>query len=159
MAIADYPPWGGCRKHRRESMMSERDLTLPVRGMNCGNCVGHVERALGGVKGVANARVSLATRKADVQFDPELVSVGDLVKAVQRTGRYSIPTETVILPIDRMTCGNCASKVERALNGVTGTTSARVSLATRRATVAFVPGVTGQDDFTQAVAEIGYRVL
>ena len=79
--------------------MSERDLTLPVRGMNCGNCVGHVERALGGVGGVANARVNLATEKANVRFDPDLVSVGDLVEAVQKTGRYAIPTETVTLPI------------------------------------------------------------
>ncbi len=139
--------------------MSERDLTLPVRGMNCGNCVGHVERALGGVGGVANARVNLATEKADVRFDPDLVSVGDLVEAVQKTGRYAIPTETITLPIGGMTCGNCAFKVQRALSDVTGITSAQVNLATREATVTFVPGVTGLDDFTRAIAEIGYGVL
>jgi Cu+-exporting ATPase len=81
-----------------------------------------------------------------------------LAEAVQETG-YQIATETLTLPIGGMSCASCAASVERALSGVQGVTSAHVNLATEKATVTFVPGVTGLDDLKQAVAEIGYEVL
>ena len=41
--------------------------TLAIEGMHCGSCVGHVERALQGVPGVAEASVNLATERATVR--------------------------------------------------------------------------------------------
>ena len=49
---------------------TEREVTLPIRGMTCAACVGRVEKALGGVPGVREARVNLATERATVRYDP-----------------------------------------------------------------------------------------
>jgi len=138
--------------------MSQQTITLPVRGMTCASCVAHVEKALKGVEGVADVNVNLATEKAHVQFNTDMVRVGDLVQAVHETG-YEIPTETVILPIGGMTCASCAAHVEKALGRVPGVVRASVNLATEKATVTFVPGVAGLDDFRKAVSEAGYQVL
>ena len=146
--------------------MSVRQLTLPVQGMTCASCVGHVERALNKVAGVEQANVNLATERASVTFDPKQAGVADgsagltrvLVAAVHDVG-YDVPTETVTLPIGGMTCASCVSHVERALNKVDGVTSAGVNLATEKATVTYVPGVAGLADFRQAVADAGYEVL
>jgi len=138
--------------------MSQQTITLPVRGMTCASCVAHVEKALKGVEGVADVNVNLATEKAHVQFNTDLVRISDLVQAVHETG-YEIPTETVILPIGGMTCASCAAHVEKALGRVPGVVQASVNLATERATVTFVPGVAGLDDFRKAVTEAGYQVL
>jgi len=138
--------------------MSQQTITLPVRGMTCASCVAHVEKALKGVDGVADVNVNLATEKAHVQFNTDAVRVGDLVQAVHETG-YEIPTETVILPIGGMTCASCAAHVEKALGRVSGVVRASVNLATEKATVTFVPGVAGLEDFRKAVAEAGYQVL
>jgi Cu+-exporting ATPase len=126
--------------------------------MTCASCVAHVEKALKGVEGVADVNVNLATEKAHVQFNTDLVRISDLVQAVHETG-YEIPTETVILPIGGMTCASCAAHVEKALGRVPGVVQASVNLATERATVTFVPGVAGLDDFRKAVTEAGYQVL
>ncbi|MFQ5342992.1 MAG: HAD-IC family P-type ATPase, partial [Anaerolineae bacterium] len=136
--------------------MSARQLTLPVEGMTCASCVGHVERALNKVAGVEQVNVNLATERASVTFDPKRSTVTELVHAVHDAG-YDVPTETVTLPIGGMTCASCVGHVERALNKVDGVTSAGVNLATEKATVTYVPGVASLTDFRQAVADAGYE--
>ncbi len=138
--------------------MSEQKIALPVRGMTCASCVAHVEKALGKVEGVEEVHVNLATEKAVVAFRLDAATVGDLVEAVKETG-YEVPTETVTLPIGGMTCASCVAHVEKALNKVPGVIEANVNLATEKATVTFVPGVAGLEDFKRAVAEAGYEVL
>jgi Cu+-exporting ATPase len=54
-----------------EFPMSEKQITLPITGMTCANCVRTVERALN-VKtpGVVSASVNYATEKATVEYIP-----------------------------------------------------------------------------------------
>ena len=61
-------------------------VTLPVRGMHCAACVGKVERALGGVPGVEQAAVNLATEQASIAYDPARADVATLRAAVAAAG-------------------------------------------------------------------------
>ena len=54
--------------------------------MTCASCVRRVERSLEKVSGVSEASVNLATEKAQVLFDPQLVNVELLTQAVERAG-------------------------------------------------------------------------
>ncbi len=54
--------------------------------MGCAACVARVENTLKNQKGVAGASVSLASNSAQVDYDPQVVSAGDLKKAVQDAG-------------------------------------------------------------------------
>jgi P-type Cu+ transporter len=62
------------------------DVTLPVTGMTCASCVRRIEKRLGKVDGVQDVNVNLATEKARVIFDPSLVTLPDLVSAVEKAG-------------------------------------------------------------------------
>ena len=136
--------------------MSVETLSLPVQGMTCASCVGHVERALTRVDGVTAARVNLATERATVEFAENGAGVEDLVSAVHDAG-YDVPTEKLNLSIGGMTCASCVSHVERALDKVEGVLSAAVNLATERATVEFIPGLAELADLKRAVADAGYQ--
>jgi Cu+-exporting ATPase len=57
-----------------------------VEGMTCANCVGRVERALKKLPGVSEARVNLATSRADVRFDPARVDESKLFQSVRNEG-------------------------------------------------------------------------
>ncbi|MFQ6016357.1 MAG: heavy metal translocating P-type ATPase [Anaerolineae bacterium] len=146
--------------------MATKQLTLPVEGMTCASCVGHVERALKKVEGVLLANVNLATERARVEFDPSTTKLGDLIAAVRDAG-YDVPVEKMILPIGGMTCASCVGHVERALSKVEGVVSVNVNLATEKATVEYIPGLAGTSAtlsasltaFKQAVADYGYEVL
>lgn len=65
-------------------------LELPVRGMDCANCVKSVQQAIAELPGVISAEVFLSAEKATVQFDPAKVTQADLRKAVEGAG-YVVP--------------------------------------------------------------------
>jgi P-type Cu+ transporter len=67
-------------------------------------------------------------------------------------------TARVDLPIDGMTCGACAARIERGLNRLDGVATASVNLAAERATVVYDPAVTGPPAFADKVAALGYAV-
>ena len=59
---------------------------FPVQGMGCAACVARVEKALQGQKGVQGVAVSLASNSAQIDYDPGVVTPGELRKAVQDAG-------------------------------------------------------------------------
>lgn len=127
---------------------------IPVLGMTCASCVGRVEKAILAVPGVARASVNLAAERAHV----ELTHEGDteaVVEAIRKAG-YE-PLERVLdLKIEGMTCASCVGRVERALRAASGVLSARVNLATERASVTLLEGAdTGA--LVAAVEHAGYR--
>ena len=136
-------------------------ITIPIEGMTCASCVGHVEGALKRVPGVSAVAVNLGTEKAAVELaSPEpsqQPSMEDLAQAVSQAG-YKVATEKMTLNIGGMTCAACVFHVENALNGVAGVSKTQVNLATEKATVEYVAGVAGLAGFEEAVKNAGYRV-
>lgn len=71
-----------------------RTVTLPVTGMSCAACQGHVERALRGTAGVREATVNLLSNSARVSFDPSVSKPEDLIASVREAGYdASMPVE------------------------------------------------------------------
>jgi copper chaperone CopZ len=52
----------------------------------CPSCVGKIQRRLRRVPGVARATVHFSTGRVEVEHDPSLASVADLVAAVAEVG-------------------------------------------------------------------------
>jgi Cu+-exporting ATPase len=128
-------------------------LVLPIKGMTCAACVAHVEKALAALPGVAQVSVNLATEQAAVQT-AQPVALRTLVQAVDAAG-YEVPTVTLRLRIDGMTCASCVARVEKALAAVPGVLEASVNLASESARVQAVAGLsTGL--LLQAVQAAGY---
>ena len=69
-------------------MAEQKQLTLPVVGMTCANCVAAVERNSKKVDGVTNAEVNFASEKLTVFYDPSIVDAETLTdRVVDRVGR------------------------------------------------------------------------
>lgn len=126
-------------------------ISLPIEGMTCASCVGRVERSIGKVDGVHSVSVNLATERADIQASAT-VDRSALIQAVEEAG-YSVPTSSVELAVEGMTCASCVGRVERALQAVPGVTQAIVNLATERASVRGSADIAA---LTAAIAGAGY---
>ena len=100
-------------------MSEAKQITLPVVGMTCANCVRAVERNSKKVDGVADATVNYASEKVTVVFDPHVTdtktATNQVIERVERAG-YDIPTASEELSLLGMTCANCANTIERRLN-------------------------------------------
>ena len=136
----------------------EKRITLPIEGMTCAACVGHVENALSSVPGVSKASVNLATERASVEYGVAEIDLKQLREAVEKSG-YRVPTVKTTLAVGGMTCAACVGHVENSLNQLPAVVSAVVNLATEKATVEYAPGMAGMADFRRAVQSAGYRIV
>ena len=66
--------------------MTEIKKTFRIKGIHCASCVTILEKSLGKVEGVSEANVNLATGKATVAYDPQLVTDANLSSAVANVG-------------------------------------------------------------------------
>ena len=139
--------------------MSETHLTLPVRGMTCANCAANIERTLGRLEGITEARVNFASEQADVRFDPQQVNAARIVSKIQKSG-YGVPLEKVNLPLIGMTCANCAANIERTLNRkLPGVVEATVNFASEQAQVAYIPSLLSVDEMVVAIRKAGFDAV
>ena len=136
---------------------TREQITIAVKGMTCASCVSHVTNALEDVPGVEDVAVNLATEKAVVDMDPELVTPTVLADALDDAG-YEAEVDKVTLNIGGMTCASCVHHVENALAEVPGLLSASVNLATEQATVQYLSGATTLEELRYIVADAGYSV-
>lgn len=58
--------------------MTVETIQIDIQGMSCASCLGRVETALSGAKGVTEAQVNLATETGTVHFDPDLITASEI---------------------------------------------------------------------------------
>lgn len=139
-------------------MAETRQLTLPITGMTCANCVATVERGLKKQEGVQTAVVNLSSERATVTFDPSSAGLPDLVARVARAG-YGVATGEADLFIKRLVDDNDARRLEKTLAKLEGVLEAVVSIPTERARVKYVPTVVSQAEIRAAVARAGFEAV
>lgn len=128
-------------------------IDIPILGMTCASCVRRVEKAIAAVPGVSEASVNLATERAQVRLS-DGGQTQAIAEAIRKAG-YEPLSKTIDLTIEGMTCASCVGRVERALTGVPGVLDASVNLATERARVTVLEGLT-PSALSAAVAAVGY---
>ncbi|MGO3843890.1 MAG: heavy metal translocating P-type ATPase [Alcaligenes pakistanensis] len=128
-------------------------LSLGVEGMTCASCVSRVEKIIAKVPGVQSAQVNLATNKATVDFEGA-APIEAIMQAVEKGG-YTISLQDIVLDVQDMTCASCVGRVEKALLKVPGVQKAAVNLATAKAHIQAVQGVS-TPELIQAVTKAGY---
>ena len=61
-------------------------VEIPIEGMTCAACSARVEKVLGGLEGVKNASVNLATEKALVEYDRKIIKLFAIRQAIENAG-------------------------------------------------------------------------
>lgn len=82
---------------RTQEQSGPETTVLVVPGMHCAGCMAKVERALGAVVGVENARVNLTARQVSVQHQAG-VTTPELVDALTQVGFASQPRGAELAP-------------------------------------------------------------
>uniref|UniRef100_F6QPH5 P-type Cu(+) transporter n=1 Tax=Callithrix jacchus TaxID=9483 RepID=F6QPH5_CALJA len=61
-------------------------LELVVRGMTCASCVHKIESTLTKHRGILYCSVALATNKAHIKYDPEIIGPRDIIHTIESLG-------------------------------------------------------------------------
>lgn len=76
----------GKRRQTQSDKAGVASFELSIRGMHCASCVQRIEKALLQTHGVTGAAVNLATESAKVEFEPALVDLDEIKRAIEATG-------------------------------------------------------------------------
>ncbi|MCO6040675.1 heavy metal translocating P-type ATPase [Thermococcus alcaliphilus] len=76
-----------------EVIRERRDAVIKIGGMTCAMCVKTVENAIKELPGVMEVSINLATESARVSYNPALVTVEDIKKAIESVGYEFIGVE------------------------------------------------------------------
>ncbi len=140
------------------SMAETKQLTLPITGMTCANCVATVERNLKKLDGVQSAVVNLSSERATVDFEPTKLQLTDVIARVNRAG-YGVATGEADLIIKRLADANDARRLEKALSSLEGVLEAQVNYTAEKARVKYVPTIITQAELRRAVASAGFEAV
>ncbi|XP_072304323.1 copper-transporting ATPase 2 [Eucyclogobius newberryi] len=69
-----------------DSGLTDGKLELTVTGMTCASCVHTIESRLTSTKGVLRASVELASNRAQIHFNPDVIGARDIVRLIQDLG-------------------------------------------------------------------------
>jgi P-type Cu+ transporter len=139
-------------------MSDTKQLTLPITGMTCANCVATVERNLKKLDGVQTAVVNLSSERATVDFDASKLGLTDFIARVNRAG-YGVATGEADLIIKRLADDNDARRLEKTLAKLEGVLDAQVTYATEKARIKYIPTIVSQAELRRAVASAGFEAL
>lgn len=79
-----------------EKVMSKLTTrTFPIKGMHCASCVKLTERALSKVSGVDSAVVNLASEKATIKYDKDIVEDSHISDAIKGVGYTAVLEEEI----------------------------------------------------------------
>ncbi|KAF9152766.1 hypothetical protein BG015_004750 [Linnemannia schmuckeri] len=82
---------------------SSQIITLPVVGMTCMSCVNAITSVVSAMPGIDNILVSLKQHQATVDFDASLISVAQVVEAIEDCG-FDVPFDLSSLPPSSVPC-------------------------------------------------------
>lgn len=139
-------------------MSDTKQLTLPITGMTCANCVATVERNLKKLDGVQGAVVNLSSERATVDFEPSKLQLGDVIARVNRAG-YGVATGEADLVIKRLSDDNDARRLEKALSSLEGVLEAQVNYASEKARVRYIPTIITQAELRREVSSAGFEAV
>ena len=62
------------------------NISIPIGGMTCATCARRVEKILGSIPGILSVSVNLATEKATVSYEPQIIRLSDIREAINKAG-------------------------------------------------------------------------
>ncbi|MFP8890990.1 heavy metal translocating P-type ATPase [Natrialbaceae archaeon A-CW2] len=136
--------------------MTTRHAHLEITGMSCATCSGSIEDAVGALEGVETASANFATDEGTVAYDPEVVTLEQIVDAIAEAG-FEANTETASITVMGMSCATCSGTVGEALEALPGVVSADVNFASDEARVRYNPMDISLPEMRRAIEEAGYE--
>lgn len=65
---------------------SSSKIIIPIGGMTCASCASSVEKAVNQLDGIDSVKVNIATEKANITYNQNIVQLAEIKKAIEQAG-------------------------------------------------------------------------
>ena len=131
---------------------------IKIGGMHCAGCVNSIQKYVSDLKGVSKCEVNLAAEKAILEFDPSLVNLPTIEKAIEEAG-YKVVYEKLTLKIGGITDSSDADRLENKIMTTEGVKYASVNYGNGQVLVEYNQALLSLVDIRQIVNKSGYQIL
>ena len=142
-----------------------KKITLYIKGMSCASCSRGLEKALQETEGIEQAAVNFAAARAYLQYNPDLLSLDNILQVVRETGFEGTvdeerdSTRAAGFKIEGMSCASCARGLEASLKNEPGVKDVAVNFASGKASVKYDQTLTNSSALFRLVESAGYKVV
>lgn len=133
-------------------------VSYQVDGLACSACETKLTKVLGAIEGVDAPEACAKSKVAKLSYDPKKVKEKQLLAAIEKAG-YQVKAETIEVKVDGMACGDCSSKVSKALAAVEGVKEQKVCHVAKHAVVTFDPKKLSRDKILAAIDSTGFKTV
>ncbi len=150
--------------------------TLKIDGMTCTSCEEHVKHAGLELKGVLEVDVSYKEGMAYVKYDEKLVTIDEIITAINTTGYKVVDTQvtnwsadnqlfkhvnynTIEVTIKGMTCSGCEEHVKHEVNNLEGISEVNASFEKGNAVIKYNTDKVSEAQIEEAINKTGYTVV
>ncbi|MEM4359446.1 MAG: copper-translocating P-type ATPase [Candidatus Bilamarchaeaceae archaeon] len=138
--------------------------TFRIGGMHCASCALNIERKLKGLKGVKSATVNFATNTASVDYDEDIIGLGNLKETVEGLGYTAeLPEEAskkgkdkLYLHVIGMDSLHCANIVEKVLEKTEGVEHVELNFTLEKAVIDYDKEKTDFSKIRKMIVDAGY---
>lgn len=116
--------------------------------------------------GCHNILVALLAARAEISYDPSLVSPAIIAASITELGfpssvlrQQGAGQSEVSLQISGMTCSSCVHKIESIVSKLPGVCTAQVALTTQRGRFKYDAEVTGPRTIIEAINHLGEQTF
>jgi len=118
-------------------------IKIEIGGMSCATCAANIDKSLNKEQGIIEANVNFATEKAQVEYNPEEITLDTIAKIIEKTGYevLEMPEEKKdqkkTVKVDGMSCTACAKRIETVLGKQEGVKSINVNFAAEKMSIEY----------------------
>ncbi|TBR23335.1 MAG: heavy metal translocating P-type ATPase, partial [Candidatus Nitrosotenuis sp.] len=138
--------------------METKQTVLKIGGMHCAGCVNSIQKYVTRIDGVTKCEVNLASQKADLEFDPSVVSLQTIENAIQSAG-YHVVYEKLTVKIAGITDSGDAQSLQKKLERLDGVKDASVNYGNSQGIIEYNQALLSLSDIRQFITKNGYQVL
>lgn len=136
---------------------NNKEIRIPLEGVESEHCALIVDNGIAKLKGVESHRVELNNKQAVIKTHNQ-ETVSEAVKTIRDLG-YDVTTVKKSFPVLQMTCASCSVSVESILKSQQGVINASVNYANAKVSIEFIPSLVQVESLRKAVQSIGYDLL
>jgi len=139
-------------------MSKPEQVTLPITGMTCANCVLTVERNLLRIKGVQDASVNLSNERASIEFEPTSVTIIDLVETIKNAG-YDVALGEVFFSVMGFSDEIDERCLEKRLKENEGVIEVEINFVGNKTRIKYIPTIINQSEIRTIIKKEGLNVF
>ena len=139
-------------------MSTIKQITLPILGMTCANCVAAVEKTLDQQNGIEKVLVNLSSERAFVSYDLEHINLNDIIATIEGAG-YKVATGNINLTLAGLNDPANQRAIEKRMAESFGIIESHANIASERLSLIYIPTIISPTEIREIIIKAGFKII